>query len=769
MVQKVTSRRESPIASRGTEQDSGRAVQLKAQARGLDFAAGSALMNPEAPVQMRGGEASPGQTDIQGVAERGVASASSALPHQEAIQRSFGRHDVSGIGAQVGGSAGEATRAIGASAYATGDKVAFGSSPDLHTAAHEAAHVVQQRQGVQLKGGVGQAGDPYERHADAVADAVVQGRSAEGLLDQHKGGGGHGVQAYGGRTTDYTTQADQGSQLPMFENELADPQLKGDDDKTKIAYSRETQAHPKMRFSDDNTLGIEASKRVDPLKGGEKELAHAKDLYLTDTQLADANQRLSQSGGMVRLTPTGHQITKGGTALLGVKPGIAGEQSALVAQRMVDLRTDVCIDLATSVMSGNPVRSGMHAKLGAPGEEKLARITNTDTESPEVSQLGQHLGSGGSGDVEQARAQMPGGPKLTPGKAYGGKIHRDELGAQTSELGINEHAKPEVGEGYATYTMGGTGNDAKMDYTELGEDHPQERDAIWGYHYAGVVAKSADGRDSATLENYNRRGDMLDAKKHLLAKLKRDFGQELDEIQALGKDDKAGPTDQRLRQAYAKIEAIGRNNGRSAAEMFLRATSVQNSGAWFFAMYGSNPGQSFHEQNAQSGYFANPLTVRVSNEVSKKLEQFRHQFGPSAPAAPDVLANHPAFNHVGAWRDSVRTTIEKEVKTVDELPQVVARAMDTFRDQVRQAIWTAMGDLLEHTGVHLPPAIPPDFTGLRGALGDLAGRLDQKNNRLFTRETSNDRRSSAITACHKSADYLIKVDNWLRNMQALVV
>ena len=71
---------------------------------------------------------------------------------------------------------------MGAEAYATGDQIAFRSQPDLHTAAHEAAHVIQQRAGVQLDGGVGQAGDAYERHADQVADAVVGGRSAESLL-----------------------------------------------------------------------------------------------------------------------------------------------------------------------------------------------------------------------------------------------------------------------------------------------------------------------------------------------------------------------------------------------------------------------------------------------------------------------------------------------------------------------------------------------------------------------------------------------------------
>ncbi|HZJ68368.1 MAG TPA: hypothetical protein VFD36_32930, partial [Kofleriaceae bacterium] len=76
--------------------------------------------------------------------------------------------------------------------YATGSTVAFASpSPSLHTAAHEAAHVVQQRGGVQLAGGVGQAGDAYERHADAVADRVVAGASAEDLLDPFAAGSGH--------------------------------------------------------------------------------------------------------------------------------------------------------------------------------------------------------------------------------------------------------------------------------------------------------------------------------------------------------------------------------------------------------------------------------------------------------------------------------------------------------------------------------------------------------------------------------------------------
>ena len=132
-------------------------------------------------VQARGGDlAGP---DVAATADRGVAGASSQLPHFEAIQQSFGRHDLSGVRAQVGGDAAAASKELGAEAYATGDRVAFAAAPNLHTAAHEAAHVVQQAGGVQLKDGLGQAGDRYEQHADAVADAVVAGRSAEGMLD----------------------------------------------------------------------------------------------------------------------------------------------------------------------------------------------------------------------------------------------------------------------------------------------------------------------------------------------------------------------------------------------------------------------------------------------------------------------------------------------------------------------------------------------------------------------------------------------------------
>jgi hypothetical protein len=136
------------------------------------------LHGPEAPVQAKGAGG------VRAAAGRGIADGATALPHADQIQRSFGSYDVSGVQAHVGGQATEACDDMNAEAYATGNHVAFRSTPDLHTAAHEAAHVVQQRAGVHFAGGVGRQGDVYEQHADAVADQVVAGGSAENLLSE---------------------------------------------------------------------------------------------------------------------------------------------------------------------------------------------------------------------------------------------------------------------------------------------------------------------------------------------------------------------------------------------------------------------------------------------------------------------------------------------------------------------------------------------------------------------------------------------------------
>lgn len=153
----------------------------------------ASLLAPAAPLilqakwQARGsGEGSAAQS-LAETARSGLSGPGNSLPYLSQIQRSFGRHDVSGVVSHSDSAAKSATKELGAVAYAQGQHVAFGSQPTLHTAAHEAAHTIQQQAGVHLAGGVGREGDPHERHADAVADRVVQGLSSESLLDSYTG------------------------------------------------------------------------------------------------------------------------------------------------------------------------------------------------------------------------------------------------------------------------------------------------------------------------------------------------------------------------------------------------------------------------------------------------------------------------------------------------------------------------------------------------------------------------------------------------------
>ncbi|HUQ07563.1 MAG TPA: DUF4157 domain-containing protein [Kofleriaceae bacterium] len=208
----------------------------------------------------------------QATAARGVESGGGALPHLDTIQRSFGKHDVSGISAHTGGHAADAAGALGAEAYATGNSVAFGSSPSLHTAAHEAAHVVQQRAGVSLKGGVGESGDVYEQHADRVADAVVAGQSAEALLDRGPSGGA--------------------SAGPAIQKKDGDPAPKPG------ATTYDPAADPDVQAAEGDTQGDELRKAV--LAAARKRLAEK-----TEIVSAEAIEDKRQGNVTIKLTKDG--------------------------------------------------------------------------------------------------------------------------------------------------------------------------------------------------------------------------------------------------------------------------------------------------------------------------------------------------------------------------------------------------------------------------------------------------------------------------------
>jgi hypothetical protein len=174
--------------SRAKEVAAGEATSERASGAQATHAAleQQAIVGNQALLRHRG-EAGPRPPapPVDAIASGGASGSGAPLPFLEQIRASFGRHEVGHVRAFTGAHASTAAKALSARAFTRGSSVVFGRAPDLRTAAHEAAHVVQQRGGVQLKGEVGEAGDVHERNADAVAERVVWGRSAEDLLERY--------------------------------------------------------------------------------------------------------------------------------------------------------------------------------------------------------------------------------------------------------------------------------------------------------------------------------------------------------------------------------------------------------------------------------------------------------------------------------------------------------------------------------------------------------------------------------------------------------
>ena len=119
--------------------------------------------------QLRSGEQVP---DRHEVAAGGLRGQGRPLTHLDTVQRAFGRHDIQGMREYTDSAAGSTLNALGAEGYTSGSRMALAGPPNLYVQAHEAAHGVQQAalgSRMQLPGGIGVAGDRYERQADAVA------------------------------------------------------------------------------------------------------------------------------------------------------------------------------------------------------------------------------------------------------------------------------------------------------------------------------------------------------------------------------------------------------------------------------------------------------------------------------------------------------------------------------------------------------------------------------------------------------------------------
>lgn len=471
-----------------------RGAALRPPAYGVDLV-------DRTPVQAWDGTRAHGEGDgaaLHRAAQQGVSGTGGPLPYLPELQRAFGRHDVSQVVAHRDGLAASGAAALGTIAYARGEHVAFAGAPSLRVAAHEAAHVVQQRGGVQLPQGFGRADDAHERMADAVAERVVAGHSAEDLLDRAGARPGaradHGapVQCYQ-RLPPKKLYAAMPNKRPWFGypyavvtagDFVAQVERNGvggsdqflDAPGSNTAWTEAAGNGLGLRLSNDEKMAIEDSNLT---------TRQPKVFYATTDVVQASNQALNNVGSAFTLqvdnakTVTVLSGWNTQKTLVQVSPQYNGGSPDQAPQN--------CNEIASTVVGGGgggflSNGGGYKAfktaeKLAPTAAGVLADATKKKKKNVDFDALEEDVVK------EYSRKGTGKDSKLATERA-------------------NRYAAPGVGEGYMIATLGrgqdlGDGKARVRDY-KSGVDH----DVSWSYHFGGVVAQS--GTDRITLENYAR-------------------------------------------------------------------------------------------------------------------------------------------------------------------------------------------------------------------------------------------------------------------------
>ena len=555
-------------------------------------------------------------------------------------------------------------------AYTRGTDIYVGPGQEQHLS-HEAWHVVQQAQGrvqplVQMKEGVQVNDDKeLEREAEVMGAKALQrqrldlpaGVTVESAREDPQAGKARVVskvqekgvvQRYREVGNDeYTLKRSKDEwQAPFTTQTIHPPLVEVGDPIAPYPVYRFTPLNigvrPDLHVSDDGTVAIQPQ-------------SEPKEFYATQGVLNNANVALEQKASDFRLMPKGHSIHLHEQSLQMISPVMDKPQVQEGAQGFADFITSVCRDITAKVVHGSTASfEAIFQAAKGPGvaNEKTPQHrreidTANATESTRLKNLAGALPGTESGwALDKAfSASAPAQGDTTSGEAYGKALRVGALQAQARELGLNEFAAPEVGEGYAIYGISaGVNNQGQsLDFSTGGGNAPVALPRTWGYHFAGVVAASEDGRERVTLENYNRAADIEDELQEVYNRLLLNHEQVVEEAIAPYKDTGV-PFRSFFRLAYEAVHVAMNKSAQdidekkeAASEAYRRLMNQRNdSKAWFFQLYGSGKGQSFYERQAASGTIANPLTVRVGRPPDD-LKDFRSQYTSVLNAIPAPL------------------------------------------------------------------------------------------------------------------------------------
>ncbi|WP_416902607.1 toxin glutamine deamidase domain-containing protein [Micromonospora echinospora] len=397
-----------------------------------------------------------------------------------------------------------------------------------------------------------------------------------------------------------------------------------------------THSHPPLRMSDDGTLAINGTDST----SGDNPVTEAKEFYATEEVIDSARRGLARAGANVTLTvdpAVTITVDHGGRPVTLHKVGVTFDSPP----------PDVCVEFAGVVLGGVPDgvvfrgegQTFLAATDAGNGRELLgvhhlaegvAAVAASDTPLDAV-------------DPGWATARVAADRRLTggftepplPGAAYGGTLRNDPASPATHarlsqvarRIGINEHAWPRIGEAYATSTIMSRGDDGEASMTTDFARGGTVSNAF-GYHFAAVVAQSADGKTQITLENYARVGWRRRAVDGAIERTLAAYRGRFDTVQATleraladsAGDARAVDALQRrldLATALAAVDtsradpagpdAAARQSARAAMATLMDLPRASDT--WHFKMFSQRPGETFHEQRAVLYDDAVPVTL----------------------------------------------------------------------------------------------------------------------------------------------------------------
>ncbi|MFL6111841.1 MAG: hypothetical protein ACJ786_10870, partial [Catenulispora sp.] len=271
--------------------------------------------------------------------------------------------------------------------------------------------------------------------------------------------------------------------------------------------------------------------------------------------------------------------------------------------------------------------------------------------------------------MHQARTEPP-RDWPAPGQRYGKALNildertaplRRRLAQESAKLGLNEFARPHVGEGYLMQSIGVREGGKRV--FDQDHSHPGDRGMGFaqhpasGYHFAPVVIESLDGQHHIALESFYRRRDLAPLDAAIDQNLDH-YADGLDQVElqlAAARDAGTLPADDprltlvdqlcRIRDAREELASVHEqlDHGGSGADQELthrRAQAeetihwarkaahrnlLQIAGeaygpiddVWYFRMYGNAQGETFFEKLApkdqppEERAFVNPMAMVV--------------------------------------------------------------------------------------------------------------------------------------------------------------